>query len=468
MTQAEYAVWVLVLQIAAYAGYFNFGLQTAVGRFVAFANEKKDAKQRDSIFSTAILGLSIAGVLALLMLLAMAFAAHRIFPSVPAQLIVLMKLALIIVGASIALGLPASAWEGLFIGLQRNEVPAIVTGIAKLISALGLVAAAATGHSIVTMAIILASVNVLSYVVEYILARNLAPEVRFQWALIQRSTIHELGGYCFSLTIWSFSTMLVTGLDLVLVGRFQFGALAAYGVAAGLVSFIIGVQYAIFGAIMPEAAVVHARKDSAQLGRMVLTSTRLGVLLLLLTGMLLLIYVTPLMRLWVGAAYAAQGHGLLTILLIANMVRLIGVPYAVVLIGTGQQRQVLVTPLAEGFTNLAASILLGYRFGAIGVAWGTLIGACVNLAAHLWYSMPRTYRIIRFTRYKFMFSSVLMPLAWTSPLVVIAACSVAGCSIYPATKIGGFLLTAVGVAVVLRRSGVSLSLLRNLSETKPR
>lgn len=467
MSQPEYAVWVLVLQIAAYASYLNFGLQTAVGRYVAFANEKKDAKQRDSIFSAAILGLSIAGAVALCTLSAIAFAAYRIFPKVPIGLIAQMKLALIIVSTSFALGLPASAWEGLFIGLQRYEIPAIVTGTAKLVSALGLIAAAVTGHSIVAMAIILATVNILSYAAEYVLARNLAPEVRFQKNLIQRSTMRELSGYCFSLSIWSFSTMLVTGLDLVLVGRFDFGALAAYGIAASLVTFVAGSQGAIFGAIMPQAAVVHARQDSAQLGRMVLTTTRLGVLLLLLTGMPLLIYAMPLMRLWVGAAYAAQGYRLLTVLLIANMVRLIGVPYAVVLIGTGQQRQVLVSPLAEGLTNLVSSILLGYCYGAIGVAIGTLIGAFVSIAVHLLYSMPRTHDAIGFTRYKFVLSGVLMPLLWTVPLVVIAVCSVAGLTISPAITIGGFLLAVAGAVVVLHRSGIRRSMLNRLPETKP-
>src|SRR5437899_7307515 len=60
MSQLDYSVWVLVLQVAAFCGYLDFGLQTAVGRYVAFANEKRDAEQRDSIFSTAFAGLSVA------------------------------------------------------------------------------------------------------------------------------------------------------------------------------------------------------------------------------------------------------------------------------------------------------------------------------------------------------------------------------------------------------------------------
>jgi O-antigen/teichoic acid export membrane protein len=53
MTSAAYAVWVLVLQTSAYISFFNLGLQTAIGRYVAYANEKRDAALRDAVFSTA-------------------------------------------------------------------------------------------------------------------------------------------------------------------------------------------------------------------------------------------------------------------------------------------------------------------------------------------------------------------------------------------------------------------------------
>ena len=42
MSQIEYSVWVLVLQVAAYSSCLDFGLQTAVGRYIAIANEKRD------------------------------------------------------------------------------------------------------------------------------------------------------------------------------------------------------------------------------------------------------------------------------------------------------------------------------------------------------------------------------------------------------------------------------------------
>src|ERR1700691_6780141 len=57
MTAMDYATWVLVLQCGSYANYLDFGLQTAVGRYFAYAIEKRDTKLRNSIFSTAFAAL---------------------------------------------------------------------------------------------------------------------------------------------------------------------------------------------------------------------------------------------------------------------------------------------------------------------------------------------------------------------------------------------------------------------------
>ena len=138
MPPAAYAVWVLVLQTAAYVGYLNFGLQTAIGRYVAYAQERDDIEQRDSVFSTAFVGLCGAALLSLLCLAVAIVATPSIFPSVPSQLIPQMRLALLLVGFSMAVELPASSCNGVFIGMQRYEIPALTVGGARLLSAVGL------------------------------------------------------------------------------------------------------------------------------------------------------------------------------------------------------------------------------------------------------------------------------------------------------------------------------------------
>jgi O-antigen/teichoic acid export membrane protein len=456
MTPASYAVWVLVLQTAAYAGYLNFGLQTAIGRYVAYANEKKDIEQRDSVFSTAFVGLCCAALISLVCLAGAILAAPAIFPSVPGPLIPQMRLALLLVGFSMAVELPASACNGVFVGMERYEVPALTVGGARLFSSLGVIAAALAGRSLVVMAATIASANLLSYLAQYLALRHIAPDVRFQPSLVRRSTARELYGYCFGLTVMSFSMLLVTGFDLLLVGRFEFTVVTPYSVAASMVALISGLLFAIINVIMPHAATLHAREKAEGMGNLVISSTRISVLLLVLSGIPILIYARPIIHLWIGERYVASGAPLLAVLIIANIIRLIGTPYAIILVAAGQQNYIKVSPLSEGFSNLIASIVLGSLLGGIGVALGTLFGSFISIATHLWYSMPRTNSAIRFSRRDLVLSGMLSPLLWTSPLLAAAAASWRGIEIRPFLFASAALLSLMGSGLLmLRTKGIS-------------
>lgn len=453
MPSAAYGVWILVLQTAGYIGYLDFGLQTAIGRYVAYANERKNAEQRDAVFSTAFAGLALAGLISLALLAITAFAAPLLFPRIPAARISDMRWALGIVGGSLAIGLPASAWSGVFVGLQRYEIPALTVGLTRALAAVGLVAVALAGKSIVVMSLVMAATSLLSYAAQYACLRRVAPDVHFQREQISRSTARMLYGYCFGLTVMVFSTLLVSGLDLVLVGRFDFGAVTAYSVAASLITVMSGLLYAVLSVIMPHAATLHAREDANGLGELTIAATRASVLVLLLTGTPLLIYAAPILRIWIGSQFVAAGEPILAVLVVANIIRLAGASYATILIAAGQQGYIKISPLSEGIGNFAASIWLGHRYGAIGVALGTLTGSLVSLASHLLYSMPRTRRAIDFSRCQLVWSGMVIPALWTAPLLLLAALALRGSVVPPVFFGAAFIFSLTGAAAVLRHPG---------------
>lgn len=456
MTPASYSVWVLVLQVVAYMAYLDFGLQTAVGRYVAFANEKQDTESRDGIFSTALAGLIAAGATGMILIVSVAIAVQFIFPGVPADLLPPMRAAILILGTSMALGLPASAWNGVFFGLQRYEIPALTTGIAKLLSAAGILWAAVSGKSLVFMATVMAVANLLAYALQFAMLRRVAPEIRFRIELITKNMIRELSGYCLSLTVWSFSMLLITGFDLILVGRFQFSAITPYSVAATLITFLAGVQYAVFGVIIPHAAQLQARNNPVALGDLVVSSTKMGVLVLLLIGLPLIVFATPIIGMWIGPQFARSGGSILAILVLANMVRLTGAPYASILIGTGQQRLVIVSPLMEGVTNFTASILLGLRYGAVGVAWGTLVGAVVAVLANVFYNLSRTQDSISCSKFRYVGEGMILPGLCGIPVCIALLVARLLPSIANQIDTLGWLLSSLACVLVIIGSGMKV------------
>jgi Na+-driven multidrug efflux pump len=69
---------------------------------------------------------------------------------------------------------------------------------------------------------------------------------------------------------------------------------------------------------------------------------------------------------------------------------------------------------------LVASVLLGLKFGAVGVAWGTLIGAFVGMLAHVFYNLPRTKSSICVSRWEFVKIGILQPSTAGIPICLAA------------------------------------------------
>lgn len=389
----RYSAWALLLQLSAYVFYLDFGLQTAVARFFAQSVEKSDLPRRDQIVNSAFVLLTVAGAIAFVVILGVSALLPHLFHQVPSSLLGELRSSLILLSASLCIGLPASVFTGMLIGMQRNEFPALAIGGAKLASGLCLILAVRYTGSLIALALIAAFWNILSYALQYVACRKLLREVRLSLTLVTRKVTRELVSYCASLSAWSVGMLLVTGLDLTIVGYVSFKDVGPYSVAATLVTFVAGINSAVFSALITPTAVIHARQEHRQLGDLVIRTTRLGIYLTAALIVPLIMGAQPLLTAWVGPRYANLAAPLLQILLLANLIRLTGSPYSVAIIGTGQQRLVVMSPLVEGAVNLIASVIGAFYFGVIGVAAGTLIGALAGMLFVVLYNVPRTREI---------------------------------------------------------------------------
>jgi O-antigen/teichoic acid export membrane protein len=143
------------------------------------------------------------------------------------------------------------------------------------------------------------------------------------------------------------------------------------------------------------------------------------VLLLCLIGLPLMIGPYSLLKLWVGHDYATRSALFLQVLVLGNFIRQLANPYALVLLATGQQHLATVAAVAEALVNLSLSIYLVQRFGAIGVAIGTLVGAFVSVGLHLTVSMKLTRSMISMSRRKFVLTGLLRPLLCVIPSTLL-------------------------------------------------
>jgi O-antigen/teichoic acid export membrane protein len=425
-----YNAWVLILQLGAYVNFLDLGIQTALSKFVAeyhAASQHDDAAARtsakaasDRVASSAVLLLIIGAAIGTLLTIFMAVSVPYVFPQMPDTLVIEVRWALIFYGVSMALALPASAFAGIFLGLQRNTVPMLLQSSNKVVTGFVTIAAVLLHSRIRYMAMAVAAVNLIFALAQVGFWRWLASHIRIKFSLADRATVMQLLRYCSVLTLWSAAMLFVSGFDTLIVGHFDFPATAWYSVAANATTFLAALLSAVMSPLIPAASALSVHRSPQQMGNLLLRATRYNIALLLAAGLPLLLFSFLVLHIWMGPSFATHGVQILRILLLASMLRMLGLPYAVMVVGTGRQWLASVSPVAEAIVNFTASLILVRHLGAVGVAWGTVIGAIVGLALHFSLSMRLTQDRLAIPRRTYLAAGILLPLTAALPTLLSA------------------------------------------------
>lgn len=371
----RFSSWSLILQIAAFANYLDFGLQTAVARFLAQAIELDQHERRKRLISTALLLLSCAGLLALLIIGLVVLMLPRIFHGVPADIVQEVRFAALILGTSTAVLLPSSVYTGVLVGLMRNEVPAFAIGGSRILGAIAVIVTSHYTHSLIVLAACVASANLLGGASQWIAAERLLPGATKLKTPPNRQMTYELLNYCVGLMVFSFGMLLYSGLDITIVGHFAFSETGYYAIAATLIAFAAGVQSSVLNALLSPIAALHAKGEFNRIRGVVLKTTRLTTSVNLIFIAILCIFGPYLLRIWVGPSYSKPAYPIILILMLAQLIRQTIGPYCSMLVAAGNQLNAAESAISEALINVTSSYILAQYIGALGVACGTLIGA---------------------------------------------------------------------------------------------
>lgn len=417
LSTSEYGLWVLIVQLGLYSNYFDIGISTAVGRFVAYYHEREDRQGKNQVVNSGIVLILICASAAFVMLAVLVANFDRILPDLAADSHWQATVALMIIGTTMVMRLPTAIINAVFIGLQRNELPLIFLVTNKLLVIVAVVIVASQRTGLIPLAIAYSTALFVTYVIEVTLFWRFKGDISISFRQVRLSMIRTLVLNSLSLAVWTFSALLMTGLDTTIVGIFDFPRLAAFSFATTLVALITQVHSAATSVIMPITAGLSGKGDSVRITVLMLRATRIGVFTLCLFGIPLIAASATLITLWVGKQFVSDTLPVLYILTAAVIIRQSGLAFALVTVGIGKQNLILVSPLIGGVVNLAISILATIQFGAIGAAFGTLIGGVVEIGLHIYYNLPR---ISEFTisSNDFLRRGLLGPLASLSPVIV--------------------------------------------------
>jgi O-antigen/teichoic acid export membrane protein len=420
LSQVEYSAWVLILQLSAYVSLLDLGLQSVIAKSVAEYHARRDHEANHRLMSSAISILSLASIVGVGAVGVLTWRVPDLFHQMPPALIPQVRLSLMLVGCSAALGLPFNAFLSVFTGLQEYGFPTVLALVSKITSTLLLVKMVLMGKSLVQMALALAIVNAATALAQWGgWRRYLHPRITFSAFFVDRFVARHLMQSSAGLVIWSLGGLFVSGLDVVIVGHYDYVNTGFYSIAATATNFMLMCVSSVFSPLVPAVSAMQTTSSPKTIGDLAIRTSRFCAVILSVLAVPLIIGAYPILFLWVGPAYALRSVRFLQVLVLGNLVRQLGYPYAMILIATGKQLLAAISAVVEALVNLVVSIWLVQRIGAIGVAYGTVIGAFLSIDLHLAVSMRFTRGSIEFSRLRFVMDSLLRPLLCTLPVLLL-------------------------------------------------
>ena len=410
-----YSAWVLILQVSAYVSYLEFGIQSGIAKYVAEYDARNDAVGANMRASAGLVLMLIASALGVVLTLILAWQVPALFHEMPPSLYRDVRLGIICVGVSLSFGLLCSIFSSIFIGLQRFAVPMLLTLSNRLLFTAVIILAVTLRQSLAVMGMLVAVANITTGFLQWEAWRRWARKVRLTLRGLDPVVVRQMLIYCSSLSIWTAGMLLVSGLDVTIVGRYDFGQTAFYSVASQPTNLIIAIMTAALAPLMSAASALNVHRSPIQMGAILSRMTRYATLLLAIFAAPLLVGGYWVLRAWVGPVFATHAVGYLRILILANVLRNVCVPYASMLVATDSQRIAIFGAIAEAMVNVTSSIYLARHVGAIGVAYGTLLGSFVSVGMHFALNMHYTMPKFTVTRRHLLVTGVIRPIVLMLP-----------------------------------------------------
>lgn len=375
LNATDFALWNLILQVVVYLQIFSAGLQSAVGRFVAIGNERKDLVDQINTIGAAIRVALVCVSLALIAVVLLSWLYPLLFSGVPPGKINDFRLCVLLVGFSSALQLSVLVPAGICMGRHRNIIFVSSQIVVRLLTLAGLALMSLNDASLVEYSLSLAILGGMLIPLSYWMISISYPDLMV-FTQTTKERFKEISSFCASLSIWSISMLMVNGLSIAMTGYFDFKHVSAYAMAVALINIMLGLLNAAMSPMTANFAALRAGNASSENISNLLNKVTRILILVIFVGVFCAIFLGELfLRFWVGNDYAEQIYPILIVISFSAAFRNFCLPYSLVILALGKPKQATAGVLLEGGLSITSCAILGALYGATGIAFGAVLAS---------------------------------------------------------------------------------------------
>ncbi|MBB1269288.1 lipopolysaccharide biosynthesis protein [Shewanella sp. SR44-3] len=373
----EFSVWSICLQAGIAVSIFGVAGQITIGRFTSQFKFNNDERGLNHVINNYFNITLYIFIFFLLVLSVVLINFESIFTSIPNEIIFESKIAFLLVFGTFSLGIFATVFIGYFIGIEKNHVTANINLISRVF--IGITVVSLADYGLIAIASSYFVINVFSYLFMY---KQFRAFEKHHFSFGFQGKIDELIKFFGGLTIWNIAQFLISGIGIFVVSIYDFENLPYFVLAMTMMNAIVGLLGAIVNPIIQPIVKLNEADNKKGVDELVISLSMIFSLTIFL-GVNISSYISlPILQLWVGDSNGELANNYFNYLLVAFAIRMVIAPYGMKLVANAQQLKIAHFPVFEGVLNFLLSMLLVKEFGAIGIAYSTILSALVIMLVY--------------------------------------------------------------------------------------
>ncbi len=424
LDKSDYGFWALLWSIFGYSLLLDFGFGASIQKYTSEAVVTKDWLKFNKIVSTVFFNYSFVSVIIIIASVILAFNLDHIF-SFDVENLPYYRKALLVFGIGTSIVFPIGFFTEILRGMQALHLRNIVEIFVSVLNFVGMMLIVyffKMDKPLIWMALTAIGTNFISSISMGIISHKLLPNLQIRWKYYDRKLLKSVMSFSMYAYLITFTNLIIFRTDQLVISIFGSVALVAvYQISSRLAETFRSFSKQFLDNLGPVSATLFAAGNKSKMAEIMIQSTRLMGVISTLFLIPLLVYVKPLLNIWLDLDDII-GVIVAVILLISMFVLLFYRSTSVyMLLMANEQKKLTKIAVIECLANFVISVYLihkldnivgyfGYNFdnypnfNIIGVALGTLIP---NVILALVFNIPIAVKFCETSFKEFFKTSIL-------------------------------------------------------------
>jgi O-antigen/teichoic acid export membrane protein len=366
-----YGFWTLIGAFLGYYGLLDFGLSTAVARYISQSLGKGDMEELNNVANTAFFLFCLIGFAALLATLVSILVCPLCIHD-PIEILLFRKIMLLL-GVAMAIGFPLRVYGGILTSYIRYESIAYISIARTIISNVAIYHFVSKGYGIMAIAVISFIVSLMQNAATYAVCTTQFPHVKIIWFRFDGTKIRSMFNYSWKTFVCQIADLLRFQMDSMLIaGYLSVSLVTPYAIGARLTDGFNQLVLSSVGMMLPVFSRYEGCGDYDAVRSALLKVTRLSALLSAFVGFSVIFYAPAFIHRWMGPGFESSCW-VAAILCVGLILGLPQSPGVQLLFGLSKHEYYTAMIACEALVNLVLSLVFMKRYGMYGVALGTMI-----------------------------------------------------------------------------------------------